>query len=53
MKALKKLERQQCKQNSAFPLKKTKDTALNLSGDLMFHFDHCDVTDDQNEFLHM
>ena len=49
MKALKKLERQQCKQNSAFPLNKTKDTALNLSGDLMFHFDHYDVTDDQNE----
>ena len=49
MKALKKLERQQCKQNSAFPLKKTKETALNLSGDLMFHFDHYDVTDDQNE----
>ena len=49
MKTLKKLERQQCKQNSAFPLKKTKDTALNLSGDLMFHFDHYDVNDDQNE----
>lgn len=49
MKALKKLDRQQCKQNSAFPLKITKDTALNLSGDLVFHFDHYDVTDDENE----